>query len=347
MESPVNELRTDWLTGRSVFVAENRALRPNEFSHESHDGEPASAGGQPTKATRVPSCPFCAGNESRTPPAVYETRDQHGDWQLRVVPNMFPAVNFPDLGGLAVVATDQLPPNFTAPIAGPHEVIVESRQHLIQLSDLTKPQLRDVLECYAERLRHWRNDGHYRYGIVFKNQGPRAGASLAHLHSQLIALPFVPELVAAEGRRAAESYAKHKVCPYCQVVAKERSAGSRVVSDQDGFIAFCPNVSWQPFEIWIMPVDHQPSFEHVERARLARLGDFLHAIVSRLESVIPDAAYNMLLRTTPWTGESNDSSHWRLELLPRINSFAGLEIGTGIHINPVPPECAALRLRTR
>src|SRR6476646_332113 len=163
MDSPVNELRTDWLTGRSVFVAENRALRPNEFSHELHDGEPASAGGKAANATSVPSCPFCAGNESRTPPAVYDKLDTHGQWQLRVVANMFPAVTFPDSGVPAIAVTDQLPPNFAGAIAGPHEVIVESRQHITQLSDLTKPQLRDVLECYAERLRHWRNDGRYRY----------------------------------------------------------------------------------------------------------------------------------------------------------------------------------------
>jgi UDPglucose--hexose-1-phosphate uridylyltransferase len=344
MESPVNELRTDWLTGRSVFIAENRALRPNEFSHGLQEGEAASGGGEIHRATSAKNCPFCAGNEARTPPAVYETRDKDDQWQVRVVPNMFPAVNFPDAWDSAKAVPGELPRDFAGPIAGPHEVIIESREHIGQLSELTRQQLREVLMCYAERLRYWQSDSGYRYGIVFKNQGPRAGASIAHLHSQLIALPFVPNAVAAEVRRAAESYAKHKVCPYCQVVAQEHPAGTRIVIERDGFIAICPRVSWQPYEVWIMPVDHQPSFERIESSALDRLSGVLHEVVRRLESAIPHAAYNMMLRTAPWADGGDNWAHWRIEFLPRINSFAGLEIGTGIHINPVPPERAAQAL---
>ena len=218
------ELRKDWLTGRSVLVAENRALRPNEFA-----GEPASAGGNETSTANPSSCPFCAGNESRTPPAVYEKFDQQGRWQVRVVPNMYPAVTplavAADVPSVVVTETEALA--LTAPAIGAHEVIIESANHLARMSELSKSELRCVLGSYAERLRHWRDDGRFRYGLVFKNQGPRAGASIAHLHSQLIALPFVPAAASAEIGRAHQFFNQQHGCAYCELVEREQSAGGR------------------------------------------------------------------------------------------------------------------------
>jgi UDPglucose--hexose-1-phosphate uridylyltransferase len=343
MNQPEAELRTDWLTGRSVFVAENRALRPNDFANEIPTGDPAPAGGQCTHKSK-PSCPFCAGNESRTPLATYEKRDAHGRWQVRVVPNMYPAVSagVPPAG--PDVKASQTDFQQAAPAVGAHEVILEHPNHVDRMSVLSIDELRTVLGAYAERLRHWRDHGRFRYGLVFKNQGPRAGASISHLHSQLIALPFVPSEVEAEQRRAAEVHEEQRACPYCRLVAQERSAAKRVV-DRDGFLAFCPFASWQPYEIWLMPVDHQPSFESAPASEFDRLAGVLHVLIERLESLVPNAAYNMLLRTSAWIAGCDDWSHWRLELLPRINSFAGLEVATGIHINPLSPERAAEQLR--
>lgn len=341
MDQPVAELRTDWLTGRSVLVAENRALRPNEFALE-----PASAGEEPKSTTSLLSCPFCAGNESRTPPPVYEKLDQHGRWQIRVVPNMYPATILPivatDVASIASTAAEMH--TVASPAIGAHEVIIESASHSDRLSALSKAELRGVLEAYSERLRHWRQDGRFRYGLVFKNQGPRAGASMAHLHSQLIALPFIPSAVEAEGARASEVHSQQRLCPYCNLVRQERSLASRTVIDQAGFLAFCPFASWQPHEVWLMPIDHSPWFEMATPGELDRLTWVLHALIKRLESVIADAAYNMIFRTAAWGIGSDEWSHWRIELLPRTNAFAGLELATGIHINPLSPERAARQL---
>ncbi len=344
MSEPAAELRTDWLTGRSVLVAESRALRPNEFSDASSlaDGKAAAHSND--------TCPFCAGNEFGTPPAVYEKRDEQGRWQIRVVPNMYPAlmpptrgIKVPPLVSTADRSRDAL--QQSSPGVGAHEVIIECSDHVDRMSALSVQALRDVVEVYAERLRHWRTDGRYRYGLVFKNQGPRAGASIAHLHSQLIAVPLVPPTVAAEAARASQAFSGQRQCPYCQWVAKELSTGARVAAFRDGFIAFCPFASWQPFELWLMPIDHKPSFELASPNELDRLADVLHGLITRLESVVPDHSYNMLLRTAPWVGGCDEWSHWRMELLPRTNAFAGLEVATGIHINPLTPERAALQLR--
>ncbi len=335
------ELRNDWLTGRSVIVAENRALRPNEFAPDVASSSStqmaaklALAEAGLTEAAGVPSCPFCVGSEPRTPPALYEKLDAKGRWQVRVVPNMFPAVE-PEQSA-----------DSASPALGAHEVIVESARHVDRTSALSICQLQQVLETYALRLRHWRDDGRFRYGLVFKNQGPRAGASISHLHSQFMALATVPQAVDAELRRAERRYRQNQTCPYCQLIEDERTLGERIVDERDGYVAFCPFASLQPHEVWLLPVCHEPSFERFASPEAtARLADVLHALLKRLELIVPDGAYNLLLRTAPWHTDCDNRYHWRMELLPRVNPLAGFELATGVQINPLAPEAASRQLR--
>jgi UDPglucose--hexose-1-phosphate uridylyltransferase len=329
------ELRTDWLTGRTVILAEHRANRPNEFD---------VAAGSPTSPAPSIDCPFCPGQESGTPPAVDTRCDERGQWRVRVVPNMYPAVIPPEFdklddpqakGGASVVAL------------GAHEVIIESARHLERSSDLTVAELSDVLAVYSGRLSRWHDDGRFEYGLVFKNVGAWAGASLSHLHSQLIALPRVPSAVAAEFQRAEQHYAKEQTCAYCDLVASERAVGERIVFDRDGFIAFCPYVSLQPCEVWLLPTDHAAWFERQPRSdSVDRLASVLLPLLARIEAVLPLAAYNLLVRTAPWRSSAARCSHWRIEILPRVNPLAGFEMGTGIHINPISPTRAAEQLQS-
>lgn len=330
------ELRTDWLTGRTVIIAENRAQRPNEFepglSGGERVGEVASATGRTTSPSS--NCPFCLGNESRTPPAVYQSCDDQGRWQIRVVPNMYPAVEL------------QQSVEWNEPALGAHEVIIESARHLDRMSALSVDELQAVLAAYAQRLSHWHNDGRFGYGLIFKNQGPRAGASLSHVHSQLMALPAVPPAVERESQRARNDFEEHGNCSYCRLGEAERAAGERLVLDRDGFLAFCPYASLQPLEVWLQPAEHEPWFERPARAdALQRLSRALGELFRKLEAAVPEAAYHLLLRTAPWRPDVEPWCHWRIELLPRSSALAGLELATGIHINPLAPERAASQLR--
>src|SRR4051812_90280 len=350
------ELRKDWLTGRSVLVAENRALRPNEFAIGGDDA--ASVDASPMQSVRrsLSTCPFCAGNEGQTPAAVYVKRDDQGNWLVRVVPNAFPAVN--NLSGEArsVAPNDfgiqpptaLIPSNdlqSEQPILGAHEVIIESGLHFERMSELSRPHLREVIETYAGRLRHWRELAQLRYGLLFKNQGPRAGASVTHIHSQLIALPTVPLAVESELQRCDVYFAQNHRCAYCDIIAKERATNLRIVSDDDCYIAFCPFASLQPHEVWLMPIEHATSFELEPSESLDRLTSVLEKLLAQFEAIAPRAQYNLILRTAPWGSDYGARSHWRIEILPRVNSLAGLEIATGIYINPLPPERAASELR--
>lgn len=316
---------TDWLTGRTVIQAENRALRPNEFVANETLTEKSELGAQQV-------CPFCPGREAFTPPDVYLKTDLQGRWQVRVVANMYPAVTLDesDLESAAI---------------GVHEVIIETPRHVDRMSALTVVEIDDVLTAYAARLDHWHSDGRFTYGLVFKNQGRQAGASLSHLHSQLIALADVPVSCAAESGRAAAFRAEHGLCGYCRLIQQERSSADRVIWDGDDLIAFCPRVSLHPCEIWILPTQHEPWFERRPTDHELSLAGALQAILARVEAVVPTAAYNLVVRTAPWNTPA-ESGHWRIEILPRMNSLAGFELATGIHINAISPAEAAKRLRS-
>jgi UDPglucose--hexose-1-phosphate uridylyltransferase len=319
------ELRTDWLTSRAVLIAENRADRPNEFDFE---GKGAAAAGR-TRAITV--CPFCPGNEAETPPANYEQLDDENRWRVRIIPNKYPALT--ETAGSAF---------------GVHEVIIETARHVDRTSFLSEIELRHVLQAYSARLRHWSADDRLAYGLVFKNQGPRAGASLAHLHSQLIALPAIPAAVSGELRRAEESHAGSGSCVYCRLIKQEREAGVRVIYNRDDYIAFCPFASLHPCEVWLMPMSHNPSFERpMSDDSLDCLARLLRALIVGIESLVPSASFNLLIRTAPWRPGGDAHFHWRIELQPRMNAIAGLEAATGIYINPIRPERAAAELRRK
>jgi UDPglucose--hexose-1-phosphate uridylyltransferase len=325
------ELRTDRLTGRVVLVAENRAARPNEFD----DGTAAWAAGQaPVSAG---DCPFCAGNETRTPPAVYQQTGADGGWRVRVVPNMYPA------------ATLDAPPTAVGPALpafGVHEVIIESARHVERMSALSIAEVRDVLEAYAARLGHWRDDGRFRYGLIFKNEGARAGASIAHVHSQLVALADVPPSVERELASARMQFHEAGACPYCRLIEHERTCGERIVLDCDEYVAFCPFSGVQPMETWLLPRAHEPAFERIGRTDAReRLAGALCRLIEKLEAAAPGAAFNLAVRTEPWRPGCERWFHWRIELLPRVTALAGLELAAGVHINPLSPERAAGRLR--
>jgi UDPglucose--hexose-1-phosphate uridylyltransferase len=332
----VPELRTDWLTGRTVILAEHRANRPTEFAAS------ASSLTQSSLAA-VAACSFCTGHESQTPAAVDSRADELGHWRVRVVPNMYPAVTLPRVDDLASPASG----DGTISAIGAHEVIIESARHIDRTSDLTVPEFSEVLAVYSGRLGHWHDDGRFEYGLVFKNVGAWAGASLTHLHSQFIALPQLPAAVAAEFQRAEQHYAKHQKCAYCDLVASERAAGERIVFDRDCFIAFCPYASLQPCEVWLLPTDHEAWFERRPNTDAAdRLAEVLHPLLARVEAIVPQAAYNLLVRTAPWRSSAARCGHWRIEILPRVNPLAGFELATGIHINPISPTRAAEQLRS-
>jgi UDPglucose--hexose-1-phosphate uridylyltransferase len=286
------EIRIDPVSGRAVIVAPERANRPDEY------GSTAS----------VP-CVFCPGREKETPKAILRLPLASG-WRARVVPNKYPAIDRAS--------------------GGAHEVVIESSRHATTFGALSIPEISDVLGLWRSRLIALKAEQRFAYATVFKNEGGPAGASLEHVHSQVLALPDVPPDAAARFARFA------RTCPICN----DRGA-ELVVAELGGFSARVPRAPRFPYEVRFAPVAHEARFEDLADAR--PLATLLADVLGRLARCLGTLAYNLVVQTAPFREAGH--FHWHFELLPRTSRPGGCEWGSGVFINTALPEDSARRLR--
>jgi UDPglucose--hexose-1-phosphate uridylyltransferase len=326
------ELRKDPIYGRWVIISTERSRRPSDFAPE----ERRPIGG---------FCPLCEGNEDRTPPEVLAFRDNGASpnspgWSLRVVPNKFPALRIEgnlDREGEGIY--DKMNG------IGAHEVVIETPQHSETLSTLPLRGVEKVLWAYRERMIDLRRDQRLRHVLVFKNYGSAAGASLEHSHSQIIALPIVPTRVREEIEGSKNYFLYKDRCVYCDIVRQELRQRSRVIAENSGFVSITPFASRFPFETWILPKTHQPSYELMEGSFYGQAAEILSDTLRRLKQVLDDPPYNYIIHTSSYPEQDRDYYHWHIEIMPKLTKVAGFEWGTGFYINPTPPEEAAEYLR--
>jgi UDPglucose--hexose-1-phosphate uridylyltransferase len=332
------EFRQDIITGNWVIVAKERAKRPEDFS------EPE----KPRKERFRENCPFCVGNEKQTPPEVYAIREEGAEpdtpgWKVRAVPNKFPA-----LTSNGQVNTGDVGIYRTMSGIGVHEVILETPDHDRSPAYLTEEEIADVIATYRHRHRVLLEDERIQYVSIFRNHGRIAGASLEHPHSQIIATPIVPPLVQHSISSAKDYHDRTGRCVYCHVLEEERKAGVRVVYSNPGFIVFEPFASRTPFETWIMPLRHSPSFGDISDQEIEQLADALGLTLRKIAQGLNDPAYNYMIRTAPTVSEYDGAEylHWHISILPKLAIAAGFEMGTGIYINTATPEDTAKFLRS-
>ncbi len=325
------EFRKDPVTGRWVIIAAERAKRPQIYRSNGARGDPGS-------------CPFCPGNEAMTPPEVlayrnHETAIDAPGWSVRVVPNKYPALV---AEGRWIGQNTGLYESMQG--LGSHEVIIETPDHIVNMATLDEAQIAEVLRAYSQRMLALREDARWRSILVYKNQGAAAGATLEHIHSQLIALPAVPQEIVGEVEGAKGHFAATQRCIYCEIIAQEKNDKRRIVAEHERFIAFCPFASRFPYETWIFPKAHESSFEEASAPELSDLARALKEILSRLDLGLKTPPFNYILHTNPRDGARN-SYHWHMEIMPKLTQVAGFEWGSGCTINPLAPEDAASVLR--
>jgi UDPglucose--hexose-1-phosphate uridylyltransferase len=326
------EIRKDPVTGRLVILSAERAQRPQPFAL---DRNPVDMG----------PCPFCAGNETMTPPEVFAYRadQKHSDrpgWTVRVVPNKYPAVvndgnssKYKDgiyewMNGLGV-----------------HEVIIESPDHVENMAMLSEKQFEQVLLAYRDRMLYLSSDKRWRYILLYKNQGTEAGATLPHVHSQLIALPLAPKEVADEMTGARGYFDSTGDCVYCELIRREIHDGRRIVAGNERFVVLCPYASRFCYEVWVLPRKHLSCFDTTPKDDLAELSRTLRQILIRLNRQLADPPFNYMIHSNPLGEAENGFYHWHMEIVPKLTQVAGFELGSGSYINPVVPEDAARLLR--
>ena len=329
------ELRKDPVTGRWVIISTERRKRPNDFRFE----RPSIIGRE--------ECPFCPGQEALTPPEVLAYRQNGGgansrDWVVRVVPNKFPALQVE--GGLDREG-DGMFDRMNG--IGAHEVIIETPDHDKTFATMSEPEIERVLSAYRERLLDLKQDRRLRYILVFKNQGATAGATLEHAHSQLIALPVVPDFVREEIEGARRHFEAKERCVFCDIVRQEMASGTRVIQENADIVALAPYAPRFPFETWLLPRRHASRFEDAPRHEYESLARLLKSVLVRIDRALESPAYNLIVHSAPFNdaNHATDHYHWHVEILPKLARTAGFEWGTGFYINPTSPEEATRVLK--
>jgi UDPglucose--hexose-1-phosphate uridylyltransferase len=333
----VPDLRIDPLTGLRTIVAGERAVRPG-----------GGMRADPRPPIDPETDPFLEGHEDRTPPELFALRPDGGrpnepGWLVRVVPNLYPALA-PRDGGAPDAVADPLasgrgePDLFPSrPAEGAHEVVVNAPQPASSLADLEPRQVETAMDVWRERMR---THAESPYVHVIVNEGREAGASLPHTHAQIYGLPFVPAAVARERERFTAYFERTQGRNLLEdLLQEEVRRRERIVSIDREAVALCPFASRVPFQLQIVPRRPRAKFE--DDGPVA--ASLLHQVLGRLASVLGAVPpLNLWVRTAP---RGSESFCWRIDVVPRLTHLAGLELGTGVNLNIVPPERAAELLR--
>ncbi|MBN8612767.1 MAG: hypothetical protein J0L92_19385 [Deltaproteobacteria bacterium] len=296
-------------------------------------------GGLPTSTER---CPFCAGHEADTE----RSTDEIGSpWRARSVLNRFPLTTtsqqglapLPPAGGGSAVLGEVR----AIPALGVHEVIVESREHERDLATMRPEEALDVLTLWRARSRALARLEGVRAITLFRNKGRRAGSSQPHPHSQIVALPFVPPLLATRARVAEAHRATHGSAFVAHMIEDERAAGARIVADADDVVSYCPYASARAWWARLAIADEVPRFADVTDAQLAVLARRLPDLCARALSASGASDYNVFVSDPPLGHDAG----FVIEVVPRTGGDAGFELSTGTSVCVVSPEDAAARMR--
>jgi UDPglucose--hexose-1-phosphate uridylyltransferase len=320
----MSEFRQDPITRDWIILNPERAHRP---------GAAGSAAAQ---------CPFCAGNEHLAPPPV-DAIDESGHWSVRVVPNKFPALS----SSTEALSPDIAPPSVGRRLAGygRHEVIIETPNHEIQTGVLAETQWHRVLQMYLRRYRALSIVDGIRQVVLFRNHGQRAGTSLMHPHSQIVAVPVVAPETRWRLAEEIEYFDSIGCCGTCYMLAQELAAEARVVRVSQRFVTLAPYAARVPYHVQIIPRRHCAAFNEMQTADLDELAQHLHRLLDSFFRLLNDPDYNLVVVTPPLDQIHRLANHWFIDITPRLTTPAGFELGSRIIINTQPPEIVAARLR--
>lgn len=325
------QFRQNFITKEWVIIAPERSKRPDQFAKGTEKRK--------ERPRHDPKCPFCPGNENQTPPSVFTQKTADG-WRTRVVPNKFAAVN-PELSPLRKNVGKFL----TADGFGRAEVVIESPRHDASLATMSSAEVRDVLECYKNRYADLSKDEKVDMITIFRNHGAKAGTSLEHPHSQIIATPIVPPHVRQMIQHAILFHDTYGQCPHCVMLEEELKQKERIVFEGKHHVVYCLFASRTPFETHIIPKRHYSKFDNITKEELDELANVLRITLKKIYVGLGDPDYNFVITTSPVSDGEVHYEHCRLVIVPRLTTPAGFEIGSGIFINIMLPEEAAKFLR--
>lgn len=335
----------------SVLVTTSRGLRPRK----------AEKALEPSTESKIDTCPFCKGNEDQTPPTLESWPDEQ-QWRIRIVENLFPVLSDREDSQNLSFGLQHVIDGY-----GRHEVVIDHDNHSIHVDAMPQQHLHALFKMCKDRMRVlYESDSRIKYVLIFKNFGPAAGASIAHTHSQIVAMPVVPENVATELQHSHIYFEKYSQNIFSHLVdealtfeftiynresgevRRKINAGQYVIEKNKRFIAIKPFASRFEWEVQIFPLFPQADYLKCTDNDLEDFTLLLKRTMLRLNKVIGGAQYNYFLHSIPHGDEykkHNDSYQWHLEICPRTSIPTGFELGSGLFVNSVSPEDAAKQLR--
>ncbi|MDD4333328.1 MAG: DUF4931 domain-containing protein [Patescibacteria group bacterium] len=297
-----SEIRKDYFLNQFVIITPSRAKRPRDIKEE-------------TFLNKDAKCQFCP--ENIPPKNIIDKIGKGKSWEIASLKNIFPAVTLNNPRAY-----------------GTQEVIIETPEHNIELSDLSENKILKLIEMYARRTREIAKNKKIDYILCFKNQGSKSGASIAHAHSQVFATAIIPPDIAEENYWTELYQKENHICPYCQIIKQELKSPRKIWADKN-IIAFTPYASQFHYEAWIFPRRHLDNITLLNKPELKSFAHALKLILTKLKTL--DLSFNYFLHNVI----SDNNQHLYLKIQPRDSIWAGVELGSGLVINSVPPEEAA------
>lgn len=309
-----SEIRKDYIQEKYVIIAPTRAQRPSDTR---------------MTAPQLSSCPFDPLHKNHETGLYtiqeggreYTPANPADPWIVKVIENKYPAV------------TRSNPRAY-----GKQEVVIESPEHTVRFETLPPHHIAHILFAYSRRTEEITRDPRIAYVLIFKNQGVFAGASLLHPHSQIFATAFIPPHIKDKSRRTRRYKKKTRTCVYCEIIERETHSPRRIYRD-NLVSAFCPYAPLHAYEVWIMPTRHLDNITLLTAEERTAFSGALQRIVKKVSERGMDYNYyfHQVVR--------DSDQHLYLKITPRALQWAGVEIGSGISINTVPPEEAAAYYR--
>ncbi len=331
----MSEFRQDPVTGAWTLIVPERAGRPKDLSRSADE------------AMDPEHCPLCAGHEQMTPPTLYLGQlPGIGDWVTRVVNNKFPALAAPaeSPGSEDIDAPD---PYRGRTGFGGHEVIIETPRHGEGLADYSEEHSRVLADTLVDRVRYWRDDGRVAHTLVYRNWGAKAGASLAHAHMQLAAMPQVPAAVTREmGNFLTYADQTRGRCVLCAAMEADEF-GARTVWTDGVMSLQSPWAAPIPYALRLAPLRHSPSIIDLTSEERASFGRAMVVVARAYAGLFGDPAFNFVLHVAPYRIAEIGAIpyHWHAEFILRTSDMAGFEWGSGGYLNVIDPDDAAEQLR--
>jgi UDPglucose--hexose-1-phosphate uridylyltransferase len=293
-------------------------------------------------------CPLCPTSDQTFPTEIPDS-----NFEFAVFENKFPSFQrqapIPSLE-----ATELLP---VQKAQGVCEVVLYTPEHNSSLVELPLEKVRQLISVWRDRYEELGRREEIKYVFIFENKGESIGVTIPHPHGQIYAFTYLPPKIAKEVESAAAHFQKTNRCLHCDILAEELQAesnqtGSRIVAENDRFVAFVPFYARWPYEVHLYAKHHLPSLSEFDARDDQALAELLKTVVRKYDLLWGfSMPYMMVMHQKPTDGKEHHGSHFHIEFYPphrtpaKMKFLAGCESGAGTFINDTLPEEKALELR--